>query len=201
MKSGIVLLLCFGIPAVLVGPFLIACIYWAAAAGLGWFVPWTWVWAASMIILIPLLFLMEWRTHGEYYADAIVSSFNEEASPYLVMNDLEMLVSFAQNPRASAAGFVEVSLWGPRQVLEAWGKYSHIRMFRRVNRRRAARIIRALQSSQRGEVDALVQAEQNTPEALAALAYLIWYDWLGVSKDGKRVWLASDAAARLSKMM
>jgi hypothetical protein len=34
---------------------------------------------------------------------------------------------------------------------------------------------------------------------LAAMAYLLAFDWIGVSKDGQRAWVGSDSRSTLDK--
>ncbi|HZL37864.1 MAG TPA: hypothetical protein VFC78_21280 [Tepidisphaeraceae bacterium] len=199
LKSKIIFLLLVGLPAMFFGPFIMALIYGAVGLSWGFLIPWSWALAASVVIFLPLLFLSEWRTKGSYYTDAIASSFDYEPMASVGFSDIDALIRFVQNPRGEVIGLVEIFLWGPRQVLEAAVNVSRVRLFKGVSRTRAAEILAKLNASDHAEVEQLMKSYDEATKTLAALAYLIWYDWIGVCKDGRRVWLGSDGQSRLRR--
>src|ERR1700733_9625521 len=94
MKATIFTLVLFGLLALLFGPVVISCIYWVVSLLWGFYVPWTWIFWGSCLILIPLLFWTERRTGSDYYAAAVLSLSAPLQTPLSGLSDVDALVGF-----------------------------------------------------------------------------------------------------------
>lgn len=197
MKIEIVSLAIIGTLTLLFGPLVMACIGWVVPTLWDVYLPWWWVFIGSCLTMIPLLFWTEKRVGSSYYTDAIASSLSDGFVPLIALTDFDLLATFIQNPRASTIGLVELSLWGPRQILEAYRKFRGVRLFVQINRHQTAQILAALNASTDADVEQLLASVKDKKEMLAKLAYLIWYGWIGVSTNGKRVWIDSTSQAKI----
>jgi len=180
-KGGVAARFVLGVPALFVGPFIISAMYWTIALIWGFYVPWMWIFLVSFVVLVPLLFRMEWRSGGSYYSDAVLSTHTASEYPRKFvtgMGDVDELINFARHPRDPAIGLVELFLRGPRQ-------------FGAVDRRQAAEVLSALAGCAHAELKSLTSGGKLG--ARIVVAYLAWYDWVGISEDQTRVWIESDA--------
>jgi hypothetical protein len=200
--GGILLRLIFGLPALLVGPIILSSIYWLIAIQWDLYIPWTWVFQGSIILLVPLLFWTEWRHGGTYYGDSIrwahpTPDDMPTPAPLTGIGDIDFVIAFARNPRDVGITLVELFLWGPRQLLEAVVAARGMWQLRASDRHQAAELLRTLQTRDRAEINELIP--QNNIPAGAAVAYLVWYDWIGVSADAQRVWIESESREILKR--
>src|SRR4051812_8175522 len=69
----------------------------------------------ASIIVVPLLFLLERRTRGEFFIEA--SRAQNPGRYERAANYFEL--SFASGA-ATLAAWVELSLWGPRMMIDTW---------------------------------------------------------------------------------
>jgi hypothetical protein len=151
---------------------------------------WTAWFAISCFALLPILFWFEHRTLGRYYEEAVIGSPTpQSASSY---GEWRILQAEAQG-----RVFVELMLYGPRQVMQAWRGWDERKALAIVDRARAAEMLDRLLVAEGGVQTSAVALPDEPPEALAlVLRYLIMHDWIGLSKDGVRVWMLSDARKR-----
>jgi hypothetical protein len=193
-KWKIAVLLSVGMPALFFGPIILSSIYWLLGLMWGMYVPWSLVFLGTCATLIPLLFWTEWRSGGSYYADAVLSTHESPAdSPALFtgLADVDSLLRSAEHPRDQAIGLVELFLWGPRQILEAVRTLRGLRQIHAANRTRAVELLLMLKA--RDHADLTELAPTGDADAAGAIAYLLWYDWIGISKSAGRVWIESES--------
>jgi energy-coupling factor transporter transmembrane protein EcfT len=188
----VAVLLAVGLPALLFGPVILSSIYWFLAVVWGIYFSWSWAFLGSLVVLVPLLFWTEWKSGGSYYASAVLSSYgksDDSATLATGFSDVDALVNFAEHPRDPMIGLVELFLWGPRQVLEAFATLRDTRQVAGADRHRAAEILTSLQLRDHADLRSLVSSGQ--AQTGMAVAYLIYYDWVGISADKSRIWIES----------
>jgi len=193
-QLAVLALLAVGLPALFLGPIVISSIFWMVGILWGFYLPWTWVFAGSFVLLVPLLFRTERRTGGNYYADSVLANRDTSAAVpmfLLAFTNIGSLVALGQRPRDPAIALVELFLWGPRQILDAVRTLRGVRMVAAANRSRVVNIFLALRTCDHADIPALFPG--GDAEGGLALAYLLWYGWIGVSKDASRVWLESES--------
>ena len=191
-KLGVAVLLAFGLPSLCFGPFIMGCIYWLLALIWGLYVPWTWMLLGTFAVFVPLLFWTEWRTRGSFYTTSVLSSYGNSRDPSALMTglgDVDGLISFVRCPRDPYVGLVELFLWGPRQVLEAMTTIRDLRRLAPADRNCAAEILRGLALTDHMDVKAIAPGREGGVGL--AIAYLVYYDWVGISADRSRVWMES----------
>jgi hypothetical protein len=95
---------------------------------------------------------------------------------------------------------IEIMLFGPRNVMQAWHGWDQRKALANVDRARAAEALDQLYAAEGGVQTSVLARKDEMPEALAlVLRYLILHDWIGLSKDGTRVWMLTDARKRFDR--
>ncbi len=143
--------------------------------------------------IIALLFWLERRWGANYLKDAAHWSGVTGSSGGLITMSMPqwqaMAGMYGGDPDVVGAIYLEICLWGPRMVLSALDKIR-----RAVNRPRASAILADLRDREHGlTLDQLQHPDEDTGQFLVALAYLLTYDWIAASRDGKKVWIGSDS--------
>jgi hypothetical protein len=175
-------MLLIGIVALFVGPAVLA----GAAVGvesrmhvmhaLSW-------WAMFGIVcaaVVPLLFWLENRTRGQWFEEELRGGSGATISQAL-------FAPMTSNIGVGAAAIVEIMLWGPRLVIGARQRWKT--RVATATLHDAAAIIGFLRHFDGG----VAVNELPTVQPLRVMGYLVSRDWVGVSKDGQRVWLLGDA--------
>jgi len=189
-RAGAAVLLAIGLPALCLGPFIVACIYWLLVALWGFYVPWLWMLLGTFAVLVPLLFWTEWRTRGSFYTTSVLATYGNRSDlppPVTGFSDVDGLIRFVRHPRDPYVGLIELFLWGPRQILEAITTIHDSGCVAAADRNCAAEILRMLVLTDHADVKALASGRQS--EVGMAIAYLVYYDWIGISADRTKVWI------------
>jgi hypothetical protein len=134
---------------------------------------------------VPLLFLLERRTRGEF---SVESSRAQNPGRY------ERLATYGDwgvaTYVAALAGWSELSLWGPRMMMEAWSTLRQRARLGHVDPRLATDVLWWLRDH-----DAAVHVNQvpdlPRPQRATVLSFLVLHDWIDASRDGRRIWLRS----------
>lgn len=96
----------------------------------------------------------------------------------------------ATRPQATAAGWVEIFLIAPRMILHASG---HLRVARKLASVKAADcemiVAKLLRHGSALPIGELVRPNEKLQDLTPRLAWLAFYDWIGVGEKGDRVWL------------
>jgi hypothetical protein len=129
--------------------------------------------AGALALLIPALFWMERLTRGQW--------MNEETGDAAIAVPVPV------------AGMAELLLWGPRTIVA--GLRRRRQRVRANVLTEAASLIAYLRHFP--EDDGVGTDELPTIRPAPVLAYLASRAWVGVSADGRRVWLRSDARRTL----
>ena len=148
---------------------------------------WSWYYMMTALIAGPLLFFLEYVTRGSFLSDAADEYKDYGAvSRHMMGRGMAFVI------------FIEMGLWGPRSVLSAFRKFSGSRSMAGADRDAAAMIIANLLRGGDGlPIGAALAGVQGSASS-DALAYLAYYDWIGISKSGDRVWVLSDAKRALN---
>jgi hypothetical protein len=178
--------------------FLGFCVLWlgpALFATLGWIAqqrdggsPTSWgtLFGWCAVIGVPLFLLLEYLTRGSYFESAV--------------EELDDAITYsARNRSAGAAMLIEIGLWGPRMLIAGVTKLGGAARHKPAARRAAAALVAVLLRREDGmrSGDAMTEAQLNADDFGDALAYLTFHDIVGISKDGLRLWLLTDARKKL----
>jgi hypothetical protein len=189
-RSRWMALMVLGFGALWIGPILAATLLWVLQFHAGG-IPDSWgylfIWS---IAIIPLLFALEWTTRGSFLDNSVDAMGGTD----------NMAASFGHRQWASLALLTEISLWGPRIILAAIKRLSGASRLGRNPQRPAAAILATLLSRQEGMRCASVMTRTGLDaDAFGdGLAYLLYHEWVDLSKDGLQMWILSDARRRIS---
>lgn len=143
-------------------------------------------------LMVLGLYITEWHFRGgffEYHA----MEYPDRPISY---GEFEMMYN-----QASLVFWWELLLIAPRLVREGIEEWRRRRMLGRVNLPVAAGLMaRLLSREQAMEVWNALRQDESVFQMHQSLAYLVLYDWIGVSRDGRRAWVASDARRKMTKM-
>jgi hypothetical protein len=182
-------MICLGMIAIWIGPILAATLLWVLQFHAGG-IPDSWGYLFAWCIgLIPFLFLMEWMTRGAFMDDAVDGMGGAG----------NMSASFGHRQWASLALLTEISLWGPRITLAAVNRLSRAARLGRNPQPAAAKVLAILLSRDEGMrcASAMTRSGLSADAFGDGLAYLMFHEWVDLSKDGLFVWLLSDARRRI----
>ncbi|NOT00924.1 MAG: hypothetical protein HOP29_09870 [Phycisphaerales bacterium] len=198
MQAAAMLIL--GVPLSLLGPFVLACIFWLAVWQLAphWNASWLVMFAALCVIVIPLLYRQEFRVGDAYYDDVLRETEVYGGSPGALIatpgmaKGIVAAAVIAANPRAFSAGFVEVFLTGPRLVVDALRRRRVRGEVHECDFRRAVEMVRLLHSLDGGiDTEKTLHRGERIDDLIPTLAYLVFYRWIGVRGQWTRIWLTS----------
>jgi hypothetical protein len=98
---------------------------------------------------------------------------------------------------ATLAAWIEVFLLGPRILLAGAGYFAARRRLRSVDLTAAAATLRVLVENDGGVLMTKLRIEVDPSRLNAALHYLEFHDWVGISKNADRAWALTEARQRL----
>lgn len=180
---GVRTLLVSGSLMSLLGPLCVATFMWLGFARGSGQMSWGVCFAISVLIVVPLVFGIERLTRG---------SFLEDTAGNFTYSGSWFATGLAGRGMLGVL-LVEIWLWGPRMVFAAWDRFGKTQSSTNADRKVAAAIVCKL-LAQEGGLPA-VEVLEGIPEidSVPALAFLLCHDWVGISKDGSRIWLDSTA--------
>ena len=193
-KAAAVLKLVVGVFVSFLAPLILASIICNAA----WRVArvdlsWALVFVFTSVVLIPLLYLLEHRTRGRFFEDearAMAIDHGAKASSHGEW--------MYRSDRAAWAFYIEVFLFAPRVTFEGLADLRSIRNLGAANMERAADLVELLLAGEGSFATAKLRQPLDNPRDFAlVLNFLQFHDWIDISKDGKRVWLRTEAKRAL----
>lgn len=193
----------FGLPLCLVPPFVLGTIFWFAYGNLfdTWY-SWQWFFLGTSAIALPLLFLLELRTRGDYLGDVARNpGFIAPGSDLMVIaahvgiGPLAGIgASVVTSPRLASSGLTEIFLLGPRMIINGIRHLKHTHVLRTADRKRAAILVAQLLASTRSKpVAELCHKGETRADLLPVLCWLAIYGWIGVSEKSENVILFSES--------
>jgi hypothetical protein len=132
----------------------------------------TLVFAAASLVLVPMLLWVERLTRSHWFEEDEVRAGTVAPVP--------------------VAGLLELMLWGPRTIIAAMQRRRHVVHGNMLTE--AACVIAYLRHF---PDDGVGTDELPTIRPEPVLTYLASRDWVGLSADGRRVWLLDDARRAL----
>lgn len=183
-----------GLPLTVAGPLLFAFVL----SMMGWANGWAYSYFSVWLLLGFALFgalawkLMRRSTSADVFADEMmqfVSLQPEDAARDARLEDI-----MGQEPQAALQILLGPLSRGPERLYEAWQLMQARKQFGPAHQRRAAEAIRDLSTYPAGIpwLD-LRNADESVHDLLHILGYLKASDWIGLGKEGEKIWLLSDA--------
>jgi hypothetical protein len=196
-----------GFPLCFLAPLFLGSVFWLISAQfLGWH-PWWWFFAGFSLLTIPLLFRMELRTGGDYLGDVARHGGPEvpggeflAGAGWAIGGGMGMVAGNAvAAPRTAAAGFVEFFLIGPRMMVRGARHLRHAGQFKKVSMDRVVTLIWQLLVHEQGVLlVSLATLREDRADVAGALAWLAFYDWIGVGEKGAKAFLFGESRKYLT---
>ena len=185
-----------GLPVSLLGPAVVATLFWLAGMPWGYWFQWTTVFGWAALIMLPALYMLEIRTKGNYLGERVdeITPLPPIARGIFTLGEFGAIAALATNPRTTSTLFTELFLFGPRLVVDAI-RQMRLRMYARgADVRRAASILSTLVELRDGiPTEDLLRANESPRTLAPTLTYLLFHDWIGVGNSGGKVWLLTEA--------
>ena len=186
--------LTFGIPLSFIGPALLACIINLSLLRARVHDPpaWLTLFWLSCLIVIPILYFIEWYHHGDFFLDTARSQGITSG------NHFNAFISYSnwryRNAEALSAFYTELLLFAPKQVFSAIADLRQRISLTADQIRRAAEVVFDLSTSDTSLPIAQLHRPGESNESLRLiLQYLQFHDWIDISKTGDRAWLLTTA--------
>ena len=181
-----------GLPVLLIGPLIAGMIIQGllALSKTTWQPGYLACYGIACVIVIPILFLIEIQSRGDFYLNEARFYHSPGETP---MTSLHYTSGGASDMEVGMA-YVEVLLFAPRQILSAIADLKQRTPISSEELIRAAQIVRALEIADSGvEIAKLLRADESQESFARVLRYLQFYDWIDISKKRDRAWLISNA--------
>lgn len=171
---------------------------------------WLWRWNCSwwIILLAGTIATLPWLYRKEIQAqggllDDVRDSFNRAAmakeSPPSFKHVGLLGDALARN-RTPLTGLVEFFLIGPNLVIASLRNLRLRQLSRDAEQERIAKVVDALCKLQGGAAPDKLLEEKEAPQQFSrVLAYLLFFDWIGIADDGSKVWMLTEARRELSR--
>jgi hypothetical protein len=155
-------------------------------------VRWLWLFLPPAVLIVSLLYYLELRTNR--HASKEEATPKPAKGPPISKQDLAAQEATAPpGTQATSAGIFEVFVVGSRFVVSAFRQWAAARRLR-ADRDRAAAIVRQLVSQTSGvDMSRLLIEGEKIADIRPELAYLAFYQWVGIGEKQGRVWLYSVA--------
>jgi hypothetical protein len=134
---------------------------------------------------------------GRDVSDQFDAAERENKTPPSFVHVGSLGVALARQ-RPPMTGLMEFFLIGPQIVVGALRKMRLRRLSETAGIDRIVQVCDALTKLQGGALTDKVMEPSETPAQLSrVLAYLVFFDWIGVAKDGTKVWILTEARKEL----
>ncbi len=179
-----------GVAATFGGPAILSGLLEARAGVLGDFF---WLYFGILMVLMGVAYVTEWRTRGRYMEEQLLVLESNDGG-WSQMNGSARAWRYREAGSAVAA---EIFLFAPRLVFEGWTTMRAMRAADRANVSQVERALRKLIVEHRGIPVERLRDGNDPLEFGRVMAYLVFYEWAGVSEDGRRVWILTESLREL----
>lgn len=181
----------FFAPLVIVLFVLVFCWGWRARH-----CPWGWWFLGGAIVTLPLLYRLELAAQGGLLRD-VTEQFNSAQFPKdepPSFKHVGAVGAALARTRTPVNGAIEFFLLGPRLVISALRKLRLRDLSKGTDPERMVSALNALFTLEGGAATEKMLGPDEPPQQLSkVLAYLLFFDWIGISNDGSKVWILTEA--------
>jgi hypothetical protein len=171
---------------------------------------WRWDWSWWIILLTAGLSLAEliglFRQEGQAQGgllNDVRDSFNraafaKESAPSF--KHVGLLGDALVRPRTPLTGLAEFFLIGPNLVVSSLRKLRLRELSKGADPERIVKVVDTLCKLQGGAATDKMREEKETPQQFSrVLAYLLFFDWIGIADDGSKAWMLTEARKELAR--
>jgi len=185
-----------GLAISMAAPVALFTFIWVLAHLWGKDLPWGWGILAATVVTWPFLFRFEVLAQGGLGKDLSeqFAKAEAEAKTPVSFAHLGALGVALARQRPPMTGLLEFFLIGPQLVVSAMRKLRIRRLSEKAGIERIISVCDILCRLQGGAVTEKLLEPPETPGQLSeVLAYLLFFEWVGVATDGTKVWLLTEA--------
>jgi hypothetical protein len=160
------------------------------------YTPWVTCFLWTSLIVLPILFFFEWMTRGKFFDNTVEGLGDVGDYGYYAK-----VSTFHMRGRVAAGALaIEVCLWGPRMAIAGFQRIAALSRVKPRDHEPAAAVLAQLMRHQEGQPTAQVMtaAALHPDDFSAALAYLGFHEIVGISQDGLRLWVLSEARKQIT---
>jgi hypothetical protein len=185
-----------GLALSLMAPVALFFFIWVLAWCWGKYLPWGWGLLISTAVVWSFLYRFEIQTQrglGREITDEFIAAEQEKKTPPSFRHLGTLGVALARQ-RPPMTSLLEFFLIGPQLVVSSVRKLRIRRLSENASIDRIIRVCEILQKLQGGAAPEKLLEEKETPAQLSeVLAYLLFFEWIGVATDGTKVWMLTEA--------
>lgn len=189
------LTLSLALPVALVAFALMIAYFWKRH------LPLDWAFLVAAVVSLPWIFWTEVQVQGGTGRDVVeefVAAEHANVNPPNFAH-LGTLGAALARQRTPISGAMEIFHLGPNLVIAAARKLRLRRLSESASADRIARVTEMLAKIKGGAPPEKILEPPETPAELSeVLAYLLFFDWIGVANDGTKVWLLTEARKQLA---
>ena len=151
---------------------------------------------------MPWLYRKEIQAQGGLLNDVCDSfnraAFSKETPP--TFKHVGLLGDALARNRTPLTGLVEFFLIGPNLVVAGLRKLKLRGLSKDANQDRIVKVVEMLCKLQGGAATDKMLEEKEPPQQFSrVLAYLLFFDWIGIADDGSKVWMLTEARKGLAR--
>jgi hypothetical protein len=185
-----------GLVISMAAPVALFLFIWVMAYFWGKNLPWGWGILIATLLTWPLLFRFEIQAQGglgKEITGGFIAAEQENKTPPSFKHLGTLGLALARQ-RPPMTGMLEFFLIGPQMVVSALRKLRIRRLSEKAGIDRIIRVCEILVKLQGGAVTEKLLEPPETPAQLSeVLAYLLFFEWIGVANDGTKVWILTEA--------
>jgi hypothetical protein len=155
------------------------------AIGMSTPLDWTACFLLIFVLFMPVAYFLEWQTQGGFLMRKLLEIERSDGGWYAAITRDR---TWRWHAREGAAQW-EMLLFAPRMVFGGFAKLRGMRLVADAESDRTAETLGILVGLDHGvEISKLRRAGQTELGLSRVLSYLMFYDWVGVSENGMKVW-------------
>jgi hypothetical protein len=156
---------------------------------------WTTSFILAFVVFMPVAYFLEWQTQGGFLMKKLWEIEHSDGGWYeAVTRDR----TWRWDARAGIAEW-EILLFAPRMVFGGFAKLRGTRLLAGADPARTAEILGLLLGSDHGiEIATLRRRGEDQLALSRAISSLLFYDWVGVSENGQKIWALTASRKELN---
>lgn len=165
-------------------------------------IPWRWVYVCSVPLATWLFWWIDSHTaESDLQGDATWATGLTTAGGHLALG-VGMRGDMTSDSARDMPILTGLLLMGPRLMRQAINRFRTGSKFGSRARKRAELALRQLMAvDHSSNVEALLEKQEQMKDLAPALGYLVFYDWIGVSKEAERVWLNGETRTIIQPLL